>query len=169
MTASLAWSNARGRQIVVRRRPEFDPPPAVSRSLLGRPITFFLAWDVDPEPPRLRLCRRRKNMPIRGSCHCGKIPPAPDVEPKEAIECNCSICRSSAARCSPPSRRSSFTSRRRAPTTLRSTRSTSASSATSFQQQDLRLRAVLRGHDPRRQGDGDAQSALRRRLRPSRR
>jgi hypothetical protein len=32
-------------------------------------------------------------MPIRGSCHCGKIAYRLDAEPTEAIECNCSICR----------------------------------------------------------------------------
>jgi hypothetical protein len=32
-------------------------------------------------------------MPIRGSCHCGKITFSLDDEPTEAIECNCSICR----------------------------------------------------------------------------
>lgn len=32
-------------------------------------------------------------MPIRGSCHCGKIAYSLDAEPTEAIECNCSICR----------------------------------------------------------------------------
>ena len=32
-------------------------------------------------------------MPLRGSCHCGKIAYSLDAEPSEAIECNCSICR----------------------------------------------------------------------------
>jgi hypothetical protein len=33
-------------------------------------------------------------MPLRGSCHCGKIAYSLDEEPPtEAIECNCSICR----------------------------------------------------------------------------
>ena len=32
-------------------------------------------------------------MPIRGSCHCGRIAYRLDGEPTEAIECNCSICR----------------------------------------------------------------------------
>ncbi len=32
-------------------------------------------------------------MSIRGSCHCGKIAYRADIEPQEAIECNCSICR----------------------------------------------------------------------------
>jgi hypothetical protein len=32
-------------------------------------------------------------MPIRGSCHCGRIAFSLDAEPSEAIECNCSICR----------------------------------------------------------------------------
>ncbi len=32
-------------------------------------------------------------MPMRGSCHCGKIAYTLDAEPTEAIECNCSICR----------------------------------------------------------------------------
>jgi hypothetical protein len=35
-------------------------------------------------------------MPIRGSCHCGRIAYRLDAEPIEAIEaieCNCSICR----------------------------------------------------------------------------
>ena len=32
-------------------------------------------------------------MPIRGSCHCGRIADRLDAEPTEAIECNCSICR----------------------------------------------------------------------------
>jgi hypothetical protein len=32
-------------------------------------------------------------MPIRGSCHCGKIAYRLDAELTEAIECNCSICR----------------------------------------------------------------------------
>jgi hypothetical protein len=32
-------------------------------------------------------------MPIRGSCHCGRIAYRLDAEPTEAIECNCSICR----------------------------------------------------------------------------
>jgi hypothetical protein len=34
-----------------------------------------------------------KIMPIRGSCHCGRIAYSADAEPTEAIECNCSICR----------------------------------------------------------------------------
>jgi hypothetical protein len=34
-----------------------------------------------------------KIMPIRGSCHCGRIAYRLDAEPTEAIECNCSICR----------------------------------------------------------------------------
>lgn len=32
-------------------------------------------------------------MPIRGSCHCGKVAYRLDAEPAEAMECNCSICR----------------------------------------------------------------------------
>jgi hypothetical protein len=32
-------------------------------------------------------------MPIRGSCHCGRIAFTFDAAPTEAIECNCSICR----------------------------------------------------------------------------
>ena len=32
-------------------------------------------------------------MPIRGSCHCGKIAYALDEAPTEAMECNCTICR----------------------------------------------------------------------------
>jgi hypothetical protein len=32
-------------------------------------------------------------MSIRGSCHCGRIAYRLDAEPREAIECNCSICR----------------------------------------------------------------------------
>jgi hypothetical protein len=32
-------------------------------------------------------------MPVRGSCHCGRIAYRLDAEPTEAIECNCSICR----------------------------------------------------------------------------
>ena len=32
-------------------------------------------------------------MPVRGSCHCGRIAYTLDAEPTEAIECNCSICR----------------------------------------------------------------------------
>lgn len=32
-------------------------------------------------------------MPIRGSCHCGKIAYSLDEEPTEAMQCNCSICR----------------------------------------------------------------------------
>jgi hypothetical protein len=33
-------------------------------------------------------------MPIRGSCHCGKIAYTLDEDPPtKAIECNCSICR----------------------------------------------------------------------------
>lgn len=32
-------------------------------------------------------------MPIRGSCHCGKIAYRLDETPSEAMECNCSICR----------------------------------------------------------------------------
>jgi hypothetical protein len=32
-------------------------------------------------------------MPIRGSCHCGRIAYRLDAEPTEAFECNCSICR----------------------------------------------------------------------------
>ena len=32
-------------------------------------------------------------MPIRGSCHCGKVAYTLDDEPTEAMECNCSICR----------------------------------------------------------------------------
>lgn len=31
-------------------------------------------------------------MPIRGSCHCGKIAFTLDEVPTEAITCNCSIC-----------------------------------------------------------------------------
>jgi hypothetical protein len=30
---------------------------------------------------------------MRGSCHCGKVAYHTDVEPKEAMSCNCSICR----------------------------------------------------------------------------
>jgi hypothetical protein len=30
---------------------------------------------------------------MRGSCHCGKIAYTADVEPKEGMRCNCSICR----------------------------------------------------------------------------
>lgn len=33
-------------------------------------------------------------MPVRGSCHCGKIAYSLDSNPPtEAMECNCSICR----------------------------------------------------------------------------
>lgn len=32
-------------------------------------------------------------MPVRVSCHCGKIALTLDAEPTEAIECNCSMCR----------------------------------------------------------------------------
>ena len=32
-------------------------------------------------------------MPVRGSCHCGKIAFSFDAAPTEAVECNCSICR----------------------------------------------------------------------------
>lgn len=32
-------------------------------------------------------------MPVRGSCHCGKIAYRLEEEPTEAMECNCSICR----------------------------------------------------------------------------
>ncbi|HEX5078579.1 MAG TPA: GFA family protein [Geminicoccaceae bacterium] len=31
-------------------------------------------------------------MPIRGSCHCGRIAYRLDAVPTEAITCNCSIC-----------------------------------------------------------------------------
>jgi hypothetical protein len=37
--------------------------------------------------------REEKIMPIRGSCHCGKIAYSLDAEPRAAFECNCSICR----------------------------------------------------------------------------
>lgn len=30
---------------------------------------------------------------MRGSCHCGKVTYRADFEPREAISCNCSICR----------------------------------------------------------------------------
>lgn len=32
-------------------------------------------------------------MPVRGSCHCGNIRFHVDDEPRELLECNCSICR----------------------------------------------------------------------------
>lgn len=33
-------------------------------------------------------------MPLTGSCHCGKVRYALDEDtPKQAMECNCSICR----------------------------------------------------------------------------
>src|SRR3546814_16600287 len=32
-------------------------------------------------------------MPIRGSCHCGKVAFTLDGEPGTAMACNCSICR----------------------------------------------------------------------------
>jgi hypothetical protein len=37
--------------------------------------------------------QQEEAMPIRGSCHCGKIAYSLDATPTEAIECNCSICR----------------------------------------------------------------------------
>jgi hypothetical protein len=32
-------------------------------------------------------------MPITGSCHCGALSFTSDVEPTQAMTCNCSICR----------------------------------------------------------------------------
>lgn len=32
-------------------------------------------------------------MTIHGSCHCGRVAFSADLEPTEAIDCNCSICR----------------------------------------------------------------------------
>lgn len=32
-------------------------------------------------------------MPIRGSCHCGRVRFTLDESPQEAMQCNCSICR----------------------------------------------------------------------------
>lgn len=32
-------------------------------------------------------------MPVRGSCHCGKVAYRLDAEPTQAVECNCSMCR----------------------------------------------------------------------------
>lgn len=32
-------------------------------------------------------------MTIHGSCHCGRVAFSADLEPTEAVECNCSICR----------------------------------------------------------------------------
>ena len=32
-------------------------------------------------------------MPMRGSCHCGKVAYSLEADVTEAIECNCSICR----------------------------------------------------------------------------
>lgn len=32
-------------------------------------------------------------MSVKGSCHCGAIAYSLDDQPKEAVECNCSICR----------------------------------------------------------------------------
>jgi hypothetical protein len=32
-------------------------------------------------------------MPLKGSCHCGKIKYEAKVSPTEAMSCNCSICR----------------------------------------------------------------------------
>lgn len=32
-------------------------------------------------------------MTIRGSCHCGAVAYTAELEPTEAIDCNCSICR----------------------------------------------------------------------------
>ena len=31
-------------------------------------------------------------MPLRGSCHCGRIAFEVEGEPSEVMECNCSIC-----------------------------------------------------------------------------
>lgn len=32
-------------------------------------------------------------MTLHGSCHCGRIAFSADLEPTEAMDCNCSICR----------------------------------------------------------------------------
>jgi hypothetical protein len=58
--------------------------PNVSRDLL----------DPTPKGQRLR-CRmiEETTVPLRGSCHCGKIAYRLDDEPVEAMACNCSICR----------------------------------------------------------------------------
>jgi hypothetical protein len=36
-------------------------------------------------------------MPISGSCHCGALSYDCDVEPTQAMTCNCSICRRKAS------------------------------------------------------------------------
>lgn len=36
-------------------------------------------------------------MPITGSCHCGALSFSCDIEPVEAVTCNCSICRRKAS------------------------------------------------------------------------
>jgi hypothetical protein len=92
-------------------------------------------------------------MPIRGSCHCGRIAYSLEAEPTEAIECNCSICR----------RRGSVLAAV-APEAFQLETSRDDIAVYTFKQarhppsvlQDLRVRAVRRGTGP----DGQAMVAI---------
>ena len=96
-------------------------------------------------------------MPIRGSCHCGRIAFTLDAEPAEAIECNCSICR----------RRGSVLAAV-APERFHLETSRDDIAVYTFgrhiiRHQFCKMCAVRRGDGPRRHGDGRDQSTLRRR------
>jgi hypothetical protein len=98
-------------------------------------------------------------VPIRGSCHCGRIAYSLDAEPTEAIECNCSICRrrGSVLAAFTPDKFHLETSRDDIAVY------TFNRHAIRHQLQDLRLRAFRRGDWPQWHGDGGDQSPLRRR------
>jgi hypothetical protein len=99
-------------------------------------------------------------MPIRGSCHCGKIAYSLDAEPTEAIECNCSICR----------RRGSVLAAF-APEQFHLETSRDDIAVYTFGKHVIRhqfcrtcgVRAIRRGHRARWRADGRGQSPLRRR------
>jgi hypothetical protein len=46
-----------------------------------------------PAPLQGSRSRGSPSMPVRASCHCGKVACILDMDPIEAMQCNCSICR----------------------------------------------------------------------------